>query len=41
LPTEIIPSQNLSELTEGKTPSAMPLVYTGGEKFFLKIATVG
>jgi hypothetical protein len=39
LPTEIIPSQHLSELPDGKTPSAMlpvytdrivPSVYTGG-----------
>jgi hypothetical protein len=50
LPTEIIASQHLSELPDGKTPSAMPLVYadriipsvyTGGEKCFLKIATAG
>jgi len=48
LPPEIIPSQILSVLANEKTPSAMPpvytdgiilSVYTGGEKFFLKIAT--
>jgi hypothetical protein len=41
LPTEIIPSQILSEFTDGIFPS----VYTGGiadgVKFFLKIATAG
>jgi hypothetical protein len=45
MPTEIIPSQNLSKLPDGKTPSAMPpvytdgiipSVYTGGEKFFFE-----
>jgi hypothetical protein len=50
LPTEIILSQILSELADRKILSAMPpvytdgiipSVYTGGVKFFLKIATVG
>jgi hypothetical protein len=50
LPTEIIPSQILLVLADGKNLSAMLpvytdgiilLVYTGGEKFFLKIATAG
>jgi hypothetical protein len=40
MPTEIIPSQNLSELPDEKTPSAMPPVYTGGiadgDKFFFE-----
>jgi len=50
LPMEIIPSQILSELADGKIPSAMPpvytdgiipSVYTGGVKFFLKITMAG
>jgi hypothetical protein len=41
MPTEIIPSQNLSELPDEKTPSAMPPVYTGGENFFFENCNSG